>query len=121
MSDSSPFPSGSSIELPPAVLYDPADDQETPFDHLSVGAVVLLLVGEVDRWWAAETAIELSSAWAKDGRRVVLADLFLENPVVHEVAGAENLEGMVDVFLYGAETGVRASSFPTRTKPSGAA
>lgn len=112
MSDSSPFPSGSSIELPPAILYDPADDQETPFDQTPVGAVVLLLVGEVDRWWAAETAIELSSAWAKDGRRVVLADLFLENPVVHEVAGAENLEGMVDVFLYGAS--ISRSARPVR-------
>jgi hypothetical protein len=90
------------MDLPPATIYDPAEDHETPFGSDPTGTVVLLLVGQVDRWWAAETAIELSSAWAGNGRRVVLADLFLESPVLHEVAGIENLEGMVDVFLYGA-------------------
>ena len=102
MSDSSPSRSGGPTNLPPATIYDPADDHEIPFGTGETGTVVLLLVGEVNRWWAAETAIELSSARAKNGHRVVLADLFLENPVLHEVAGAENLEGMVDVFLYGA-------------------
>jgi hypothetical protein len=102
MSDSSPDPERNPMDLPPSTLYDPADDQATPFGAGPTGTVVLLLVGDVDRWWAAETAVELSSTWAKNGHRVVLADLFLENPVLHEVAGAENLEGMVDVFLYGA-------------------
>lgn len=102
MSDSWPDPERNPMDLPPSTLYDPADDQVTPFGAEPTGTVVLLLVGDVDRWWAAETAVELSSTWARNGRRIVLADLFLENPILHEVAGAENMDGIVDVFLYGA-------------------
>lgn len=102
MSDSSPDPERNPMDLPPSTIYDPADDQVTPFGAEPTGTVVLLLVGDVDRWWAAETAVELSSTWARNGRRIVLADLFLENPILHEVTGAENMDGIVDVFLYGA-------------------
>jgi hypothetical protein len=66
------------------------------------GAVVLLLAGAQERDWAARTAVDLASAWAGSGRRVVLADLHLEDPFLHETVGEENLEGVVDVFLYGA-------------------
>jgi hypothetical protein len=115
MSDSSPSLSGGSTDLPPATIYDPAEDHDTPFGSDRTGTVVLLLVGQVDRWWAAETAIELSSAWAGNGRRVVLADLFLESPILHEVAGIENLEGMVDVFLYGASISRSARAIEGRS------
>lgn len=66
------------------------------------GAVVLLVAGTAHRGWAARTAVELAAAWAHSGRRVVLADLHLEDPALHEAVGEENLEGLVDVFLYGA-------------------
>jgi hypothetical protein len=102
MTDSSPHPRESDDGLPPATVYDPEQDGQTPFGAEPTGTVVLLLVGEVEPRWAAETAVELSTTWAGNGRRIVLADLFLENPVLHEAAGAENLEGVVDVFLYGA-------------------
>lgn len=65
-------------------------------------AVVVLLDAGSDRRWAADTAIELCAAWARSGRRIVLADLHLENPILHERVGGTNLEGVVDIFLYGA-------------------
>jgi hypothetical protein len=102
MTDSSPHSRGPHEGLPPATVYDPARDGQTPFGAEPTGTVVLLLVGEVEARWAAETAVELSTTWAGNGRRIVLADLFLENPILHQAAGAENLEGVVDVFLYGA-------------------
>jgi hypothetical protein len=66
------------------------------------GAVVLLVAGGGAREWAARTAVDLAAAWAHSGRRVVLADLHLEDPFLHETVGEENLEGVADVFLYGA-------------------
>lgn len=66
------------------------------------GTVVLLLMGPVDRKWAADAAVELSAEWAEGGRRIVLADLHLENPLLHAGLDVSNLEGLVDIFLYGA-------------------
>ncbi|HET8655722.1 MAG TPA: hypothetical protein VFL93_09435 [Longimicrobiaceae bacterium] len=102
MSDSPSFHASGSASLPPASIYDPLDDEGTPFAGELTRTIVLLLVGAADRRWAARTAVELSTVWARHGRRVVLADLHLENPVLHEAARSENLEGIVDVFLYGA-------------------
>lgn len=87
--------------LPRAVRYDPSGGVPLPLVG-ETGTVVLLLAGAVDRQWAAEGAVGLSAAWARGGRRIVLADLHLENPLLHELTGSRNLEGMVDVFLYGA-------------------
>ncbi|MEX2581770.1 MAG: hypothetical protein WD766_00720 [Gemmatimonadota bacterium] len=66
------------------------------------GTVVLLISGEIDRRWAAAAAVELGSAWARGGRRIVLADLHLEDPLLHAGLDVSNLEGVVDIFLYGA-------------------
>ena len=101
MTDLSPLGRAESDLLPPPTLYDPADDHETPPATETTGTVIVLLVGDAGRRWAAQTAIELSTAWARKGRRVVLADLHFENPILHESIGDENLEGVVDVFLYG--------------------
>jgi hypothetical protein len=64
--------------------------------------IVLLVDVADDPVWAAETAVEIAEAWARAGRRVVLADLHLEDPVLHERVGEPNLDGVVDIFLYGA-------------------
>ncbi|HEX6069837.1 MAG TPA: hypothetical protein VFZ18_08435 [Longimicrobiaceae bacterium] len=95
--------------LPPPSIYDPAEDAAPPFAG-QVPAVVLLLVADADQRWAARTAIELSAAWAASGRRVMLADFHLEYPVLQDVLGGEGLEGVVDIFLYGAS--VARSSRP---------
>jgi hypothetical protein len=87
--------------LPPPSIYDPAEDAAPPFAG-PVPAVVLLLAGDADQRWSARTAIELSATWAASGRRVMLADFHLEYPVLQDVLGGEGLEGVVDIFLYGA-------------------
>lgn len=65
-------------------------------------AVLVLLNGSADPDWAARAAIRLAAAWATAGRRVVLADLHLEDPRLHDHLGEPNLDGVVDAFLYGA-------------------
>jgi len=52
--------------------------------------------------WSADAAIAIAAGWAMTGRRVVLADLHLEQPFLHERLGEPNLDGTVDIFLYGA-------------------
>lgn len=64
--------------------------------------MLVLLTGTADRQWAADTAVDLSARWAGEGRRIVLADLHLENPLLHFGLDVSNLEGVVDIFLYGA-------------------
>src|SRR3712207_7773963 len=46
--------------------------------------------------WAADAAISMATAWAKAGRRVVLTDLHLQEPILHERLGEPNLDGVVD-------------------------
>lgn len=89
-------------DLPAPTVYHPEDDTAPPFVEVGDVRVMLLLVGEVDRRWAARTAIELCDAWAAPGRRVVLADFHLENPILQHELGGEGLEGVVDIFMYGA-------------------
>ncbi|HET7274591.1 MAG TPA: hypothetical protein VFI91_05400 [Longimicrobiaceae bacterium] len=74
----------------------------------------MLLDASNDRTWAADSAIALSSSWAQEGRRVVLADLDLENPILHERLGEPNLEGVSDIFLYGASLSRSARPAGTR-------
>lgn len=93
------------------IVFDPASPS-TQAAGAAVPGAVLLLVSDPDRRWAAETAIELATDWARGGRRVVVADLHLEGPVLHEIAGTPNLEGVVDVFLYGAS--LSRSAHPVR-------
>lgn len=88
--------------LPPPSIYDPVEDVVPPFAGTAVPPVVLLLVSEVDRRWAASTAIELSSAWAAAGRRIVLADFHVESPVLEDELGGQGEDGVVDIFVYGA-------------------
>lgn len=90
--------------LPPALEWDAARPD----------TVLLLLDASGDRGWAADAAVALASGWARAGRRIVLADLHLEDPVLHERAGVPNLDGVVDVFLYGASLARTARAVPGR-------
>ena len=66
--------------------------------------VLLLAVGpQAQRGgWAGNAAIEIADALAAAGDRVILADLSLDNPELHDLAGIDNTEGLTDVFLFGA-------------------
>ncbi len=117
MSELPPHPSGGPA-LPPATSFDPAAGL-LPY-ALEWGAagrgepVVLLVDAAGDRAWAADAAVALATAWARAGRRVVLADLHLQEPLVHERLGEPNLDGVVDVFLYGASLSRAARPAPGR-------
>lgn len=52
--------------------------------------------------WAARTTVALARTWGAEGMKVFLADLSVRRPVLHEVVGVENGEGISDALLYGA-------------------
>lgn len=112
MTDFRPESSAGEADLPSPIVHAVGSGATLPPELESVGTTALLLVGAVDREWAAGVAIELCRAWALSGRRVVLADLHLEQPRLHERLGVENLEGIVDVFLYGASISRSAKAVP---------
>lgn len=58
--------------------------------------------GEWREGWAVRAAIALATARAAQGVQVLLADLGLESPSLHDELGEENLEGIADIFHFGA-------------------
>lgn len=63
-------------------------------------SAVLLL--DADGHGAPEAAVELATALARSGHRIVLCDLSLSAPALHRVLGVPNDEGMTDLFVFGA-------------------
>jgi len=64
-------------------------------------ALVALVTMANDPPWAAKAAWDIARIAARDGRRVALVDLCLENPALHEMVGLHATEGIVDAFEYG--------------------
>jgi cell division septation protein DedD len=64
-------------------------------------ALVALVPLTPDGPWAAKAAWDIARIAARDGRRVALVDLCLENPALHETVGLRVTEGIVDAFEYG--------------------
>ena len=58
--------------------------------------------GARDNEWGAHAAVAIAGIWAAQGARVLLVDLYLDEPHLHRVFGARNLEGVVDAMEYGA-------------------
>ena len=94
---------------PDAVSFNPENGvASSAFEELlrdlASTPVLLLAVGPLAQrgGWAANAAIALADAIAAGGERVVLADLSLDRPELHERVGSDNTEGLTDVFLFGA-------------------
>ncbi|HET9985506.1 MAG TPA: SPOR domain-containing protein [Longimicrobiales bacterium] len=70
----------------------------------AVTPVVLLVAGPAARasGWAARAAVALAEAWARGGRRVVLADLSIGESELDPGLAIAGDEGAVDLFLFGA-------------------
>src|SRR5258706_99130 len=68
---------------------------------LDNAALVALVAVTNDPPWAAKAAWDIARIAARDGRRVALVDLCLENPALHEMVGLHATEGIVDAFEYG--------------------
>jgi len=64
-------------------------------------ALVALVTVTNDLPWAAKAAWDIARIAARDGRRVALVDLCLENPALHETVGLHATDGIVDAFEYG--------------------
>lgn len=86
-----PFQPGSGA-LPPA-LERVIIDSDTP---------ILLLVAPDTGDLVARAAIGLAEARAAAGKPSVLVDASGSQPRLHQLLDADNLEGMTDVFLFGA-------------------
>lgn len=74
---------------------------------------VALVVGPEARasGWGARAAISLAQRW-RGPRRILLADLDLEQPALHDAAGVPNEEGVIDLVDYGISLGrlIRAAA-----------
>lgn len=64
---------------------------------------VALVVGDAARssGWGAQAALALARRWPR-GRRLILADLDLERPALHELTGVTSDEGLADIIDFGA-------------------
>lgn len=94
-----------SPEGTPAAVFDPASGElPEALDAALEGsdATILLLVASDSEPAAPEMAIALAAARADRGVDTILADADLDAPRLHTLLGAENLEGVVDLFLFGA-------------------
>jgi hypothetical protein len=103
--------------LPQPTFFDPTFERlpsAAAFDPDRPGPVLLLFDPRADRAWVADAAIALATGWNAAGRRTVLADLSIEDPILHERVGVPNLDGVVDLFLYGASLARSARPVPGR-------
>ncbi len=103
--------------LPQPTFFDPAFERlpaAAAFDPDRPGPVLLLFDPRAHRAWVADAAIALATGWYAAGRRTVLADLSIEDPILHERVGVPNLDGVVDLFLYGASLARSARPVPGR-------
>lgn len=115
MNNASLPPGAGASGLPEPVVFAPGHTP-VPASLAAEGAAgepfLLLIDLADDAGWAGDAAIALAAEWARAGRRVVLADLHLEEPVLHARVGEQNLDGVVDIFLYGASV-ARSARPPT--------
>lgn len=103
--------------LPPPTFFDPTFERlpaAAAFDGEQPGPVLLLFDPRADRAWVADAAIALATGWNAAGRRTVLADVSIEDPILHERVGVPNLDGVVDIFLYGSSLARSARPVPGR-------
>lgn len=101
---------------PAAAVYDPGSAEIPP----TLGPVltepdtpILLLVAATADDRALQTAIGLAHARGAAGHATVLGDAAVTHPRLHELLGMENVEGLADLFLFGA------SLEHVRTRPPG--
>jgi SPOR domain len=68
------------------------------------GRIVAVVASEASMTdgWAPRAVVLLAEAWSVAGQKVVLADLCLDRPTLHEELGVENGEGVTDAVFFGA-------------------
>jgi hypothetical protein len=94
--------------LPDWISFEPSDGRlpvglgGEGTDNPGAGMVACVVDPSIDSGWAAEAAVSMARSWVQGGTKVLLADLFLDDPVLNGTLGVENADGVSDVFLYGA-------------------
>ncbi len=117
MTDIHSTPGSAGRRLPEPTFFDPSFERlpaaASP-DAARTGPVLLLFDRAADRDWAADAAIAIATGWTGAGQRTVLADLSLDDPMLAERIGMSSMEGVVDIFLYGASLARSARPVPGR-------
>ena len=68
------------------------------------GGIILIGVPGVEtRDWCPRAAAALVTSWSAQGARIVLADVSLARPALHEVFNLANSKGVTDVMMNGAQ------------------
>ena len=104
-------------KLPEPTFFDPSFERlpaAASFDASRTGPVLLLFDRAADRDWVADAAIAIATGWNATGQRTVLVDLGLDDPMLAERIGMSSMEGVVDIFLYGASLARSARPVPGR-------
>ena len=66
--------------------------------------IILIAVPDVEiPSWCPQAAAALVTEWSSHGARILLADVSLAQPALHEVFALPNSEGVVDVMMNGAQ------------------
>ena len=81
---------GEGSALPATTFFDPAFERlpaAVSFQPEREGPVLLVFDRAADRDWAADAAIAIATGWHAAGRRTVLADLSLDDPMLAERIG----------------------------------
>lgn len=76
-----------------------------PLSERSGGSgIILVAVPDVETpSWCAQAAAVLVTTWSAQGARILLADVSLAEPVLHEVFGLPNSKGVAEVMMDGAQ------------------
>lgn len=117
MTDIHSTPGSAGRRLPEPTFFDPSFERlpaAASYDAARTGPVLLLFDRAADRDWAADAAIAIATGWNAAGQRTVLADLSLDDPMLAERIGMSSMEGVVDIFLYGASLARSARPVPGR-------
>lgn len=96
-----------SADLPSWQAFDPSEGA-IPEAMAAMAAgegrpqiIALLMMPGIDARWGAEASVGIARAWGETGGSVLLSDLDLREPMLHEVLGHENGQGVSDILLYG--------------------
>lgn len=90
---------------PEAIPFEPGSGALSPALELAIvgsDSPILLLVAPDTGDASARTAIGLAQARGETGKTTILADAGVRDARLHELLDVENLEGLADVFLFGA-------------------
>ena len=92
------------VDLPNWSQYDASRTPSLPEHAERPGRLVVVLTTRGARrdGFAIDAVLGMVTGWSVEGRRVVLADVGLDEPSLHAAVDAPNAEGVGDVVLFGS-------------------